>query len=124
MRKAKKQVVKKKKPAKPAKIDGLGPETVKRVRIAIRQVWHWSHAKRLVVKRCTLLNGFSRCEQCKRTVAKIHVDHIQRVGDVDAGFLTRMFCPSTQLQGLCKRCHDAKTKQERDDQRELEKDFY
>jgi len=46
-------------------------------------------------------------------VPKIYVDHIQAVGDVDEGFLKRMFVPSTELQGLCKQCHDKKTKAER-----------
>lgn len=41
------------------------------------------------------------------------VDHINRVGDVDAGFIERMFVPSNKLQGLCHKCHGLKTKQER-----------
>ncbi len=108
-----KKTAKKIKKEKPQKVDGLGPEEIKRVRSAIRQVWSWSHAKRLVVQRCTDKDGYPRCEKCKKRCPKIFVDHIEKVGDVDEGFLKRLFVPSTKMQGLCKKCHDAKTKWER-----------
>lgn len=98
---------------KPVKVDGLGPEEVKRIRAAIRQVWHWSHAKRLVVKRCARQGGYAECEKCRELVPKVYIDHIEAVGALDAGFIARLFCPSTGLQGLCKECHNAKTKWER-----------
>lgn len=97
------------------KVDGLGPTDIKKVRNAIRQVWHWSRAKRLALKRCTDENGFVYCEakDCPhegKAVPKVFIDHIQTVGEVDGGFLARLFCPSTGLQGLCKQCHGEKTK--------------
>lgn len=95
------------------KVDGLGPKDIARIRTALRQVWSWSYPRRLVVKRCLISDGFSKCEKCKQTCPKIYVDHIQNVGEVDAGYIERMWVPSTKLQGLCKRCHDAKTKWER-----------
>lgn len=114
---------------KPERIDGLSPKDVEKIRKAIRQVWSWSYPRMLVIRRCLLPNGFSRCEnpKCKQRCPKVFVDHIQRVGDVDAGFLERLFCPSSELQGLCKKCHAVKTKQERKEVRAAVKkidDFY
>lgn len=110
------------------KIDGLSAKDVEKIRRAIRQVWSWSWPRRLVVKRCLLPNGFSRCEQCKIKCAKIYVDHIERVGDVDGGFIARLFVSSSKLQGLCNDCHKLKTKQERQDAKRESKlnngDFY
>lgn len=103
----------KKKKAAEEKIDGLSPKDIAKLRAAIRQVWHWSYPKRLVVQRCTDAEGYPICEACKKRCPKIFVDHIEAVGDLDAGFFTRLFCPSSGLQGLCKKCHDAKTKAER-----------
>lgn len=106
-------------------VDGLGPKDIKKLRTAIRQVWSWSYAKKLVVKRCTDKNGFARCEnpKCKkRKCPKIFVDHIMRCGNVDEGYIKRMFVPSKSLQGLCKICHDTKTRWERK-QDEIEKGF-
>ena len=110
----------KKKKSKPPKVDGLGPEEIKRIRSAIRQVWSWSYAKRLVTLRCIGKNGFSYCELCKKKSPKVFIDHKIAVGELDAGFIKRLFCSSKDLQGLCKTCHDAKTKQERRDA----KDFF
>lgn len=101
------------KKAKIEKVDGLGTHDIEKIRAALRQVWHWSHAKKLVVKRCTGKGGFAYCEQCKKRRPKIFVDHIHKVGDVDRGFIERLFVPSVKLQGLCKKCHDAKTREER-----------
>lgn len=111
-RKTKKKAPRAKKP-KLEKVDGLGVDDIKKIRNAIRQVWHWSYAKRLCTKRCTGKDGYPRCELCKKKCPKIYIDHIERVGDVDAGFIARLFVPSRGLQGLCKKCHDAKTAQER-----------
>ncbi len=104
-----------KKKTKLSGFDGLGPLEAKKIRTAIRLVWHRSHARKLVVKRCTRKNGFAYCEKCSKKTPALKIDHIRKVGDVDGGFLSRLFCPSKLLQGLCKLCHDAKTKQERQD---------
>lgn len=108
-----KKAVKKKKKIKPEKTDGLGPVEIRKIRTAIRQVWHRCHARKLCVERCVGPDGFSYCEKCKKRSPKVLIDHIKKVGDVDGGFIERLFCPSKQLQGLCKTCHDAKTKEER-----------
>lgn len=96
-------------------VDGLGPRDIKRIRSALRDVWRWSHARKLCTKRAELPHNYFRCEQCRLRVPKIFIDHIRRVGAVDRGFIERLFCPSTELQALCGKCHTAKTRQERED---------
>lgn len=98
---------------KTTKTDGLGPHEVKRIRSAVRQVWHRCYARKLCVDRCTRADGFTYCEDCGNITPKLKVDHIQNVGDVDAGFIQRMFVPSSKLRGLCPKCHNEKTKAER-----------
>lgn len=100
------------------KIDGLSPEDIRKIRAAIRQVWQWSYPRRLCLARCLGGDGFPRCEKCRKKVPKVYPDHITPVGDVDAGFILRLFCSSKHLQGLCKKCHDAKTREERKAARE------
>lgn len=94
-------------------MDGLGPHEISKIRSAVRQVWHRSMARRLVVKRCTDADGFLHCEECDKKVPQIKIDHIEAVGDVNEGFIQRMFCTSEGLQGLCKKCHQLKTNRER-----------
>ncbi len=95
------------------KSDGLGPHEIKQIRSAVRLVWQRSHARALVAKRCVGADGFSYCEMCKEKTPKLRIDHILRVGDLDSGYIPRMFVPSTQLQGLCSKCHNEKTKAEK-----------
>lgn len=98
------------------KVDGLGPHLESKIRSALREVWHRSEARKLVVARVALPNGYSRCEDpaCKgKRYPKVYIDHVVNVGAVDEGFIKRMFVPSTELQALCKKHHDDKTKAER-----------
>lgn len=95
------------------KTDGLGPLEIKKIRTALRLVWQRSHARKLVVERCTKADGFTYCEKCDEATPALKVDHIERVGDLDAGFIDRLFIPSSGLQGLCRLCHNEKTKAER-----------
>lgn len=97
-------------------IDGLGPREKAKIRNALRDVWRYSLQHRMVVKRCLMVGdkqGRSRCEGCKKPTAKVFVDHITPCGQIDRGFIERLFIPSKFLQGLCKGCHDPKTKAER-----------
>lgn len=94
-------------------VDGLSPKDIEKIRRAIRQVWSWSTPRKLCIKRATHKDGFPRCEACKKKVPKIYPDHIEPVGNVDSGFIARLFVPSIQLQALCKKCHDQKTRAER-----------
>lgn len=103
---------------KPEQIDGLSPNDLKRIHQHVRKVWSWSHPWRLVKKRTLHADGFSRCENAKcevrgKPVPKIFVDHIEPVGEIGGpNYIKRMFLPSRFLQGLCKKCHDAKTREE------------
>lgn len=107
------------KKAKKQKIDGLSSENVKRIRAAIRKVWEWSTPRKLCLARSVGSDGFPRCEKCKKRVPKVYADHLTPVGDVDAGFIDRLFCPSKFLQALCKKCHSVKTAAERKARKEM-----
>jgi len=107
-------MAKRKRKPKKVKIDGLGPDDLKRIHNAVRQVWQWSYPWRLAKARAIGKDGFPRCEKCKKKVPKIFVDHIHSVGKVGGPkYIQRMFIPSARLQSLCKKCHDAKTKIDR-----------
>lgn len=95
------------------KTDGLGPYEIKQIRSAIRLVWSRSYARNIAIKRSTLPSGFFCCEICGILTPKIKIDHIEAVGDLNYDFISRLFCPSISLQGLCSGCHNEKTKLER-----------
>lgn len=105
--------VKKSKNKDAPKVDGLSSKDISKIRSAIRQVWHRSHVRKLCVKRATGKGGFFYCEKCRKRVPKICIDHVVAVGEVDGGFIKRLFCSSKGLMALCKSCHDAKTREER-----------
>jgi hypothetical protein len=109
----------KKRAAKVEKIDGINSEDLKRIHRAVRQVWQWSHPWKLAKKRARGQDGFDYCEnpECPnrgKPVPKVFVDHIDPVGEVGGPeYIQRMFVSSEHLQCLCKKCHDAKTREER-----------
>lgn len=63
-----------------------------------------------------------KCVKCKDhfPTSGVQVDHKKPVVDPKVGFvdwdtfISRLFCPVTGLQVLCKSCHDKKTKRERE----------
>ena len=93
--------------------DGLGPHEIKKIRSALRRVWQYGYARGLVKKRCIREDGFSYCEKCGGCTPALKVDHIVKCGEVNGGYIKRLFVPSSKLQGLCHPCHRAKTKAER-----------
>lgn len=95
------------------KVDGLGPKEKAKIRTALRRVWAWSYARKKALARVVGEDGFSKCEQCKKIAPKVHVDHVVPVGEIDEGFIARLFVPSTGLQILCVRCHRFKTNYQR-----------
>lgn len=103
----------KKKPKE--KVDGLSPDNKAKVRSAIRQVWQRSsYARKLAKERCIDEDGFFRCEECKKRVPEIQIDHIKPCGDLlSKGFIERLFCSSDNLRGLCKKCHKIKTAEDK-----------
>lgn len=112
-------MAKRKQPA----FDGLGEKEKKNLKRVVRQAWSWSTAWRLCKKRSMHKDGFPRCENKKcqhrgKAVPKVFVDHIKPCGEVASpGWLDRMYVPSKRLQNLCKQCHDAKTKKEKQQQK-------
>jgi 5-methylcytosine-specific restriction endonuclease McrA len=69
------------------------------------------------------------CEVCDAKVDRkqFAVDHIEPViglsGFVNYDiFVERLFCPVENLQGICKTCHDAKSKLENKQRRNLKKE--
>lgn len=117
-------------PKKPKsiKIDGeISADEIDGIRKAIRQQWGWkSVARKNCIRRATDKNGFGHCENpdCKKKkVPKLLVDHIQVMGDVLApDYIKRMWCHSSKLQALCKKCHDKKTNKERATARKLKEE--
>lgn len=93
--------------------DGLGRHEIAKIRSALRQVWHRSMARRLTVKRSSVEGDLYKCETCSNIVPVIKIDHITPCGDVDGGYIERLFCHSYKLQAMCKKCHNEKTKEER-----------
>jgi 5-methylcytosine-specific restriction endonuclease McrA len=63
-----------------------------------------------------------QCNSCKNWFPekKINVDHIHPAGSLNCandlpGFVERLFCEVDNLQVLCEKCHDVKTKTEKND---------
>lgn len=63
-----------------------------------------------------------QCNHCKGWFAEknINVDHIVPAGTLTCaadlpGFVERLFCEVDNLQVLCEKCHDIKTKSEKDE---------
>lgn len=106
-------MAKRSKKEKPPKVDGLGPDDLKKIHKAVRQVWMWSYPRRQAVARAMDAKGFPKCERCGKRSPKVSIDHIDPVGEIGGpDYIARMWCPSDRLQGLCKACHAPKTKRE------------
>lgn len=105
---------------------------------AARKIWRWSAERRQVLSRCKLGKGW-KCELCgvvglvtekilkngkKRKVMPVQVDHIDPVGEepvtwLEVGpWLKRLFCAITNLQCICRECHQTKTNKERSERKE------
>jgi 5-methylcytosine-specific restriction endonuclease McrA len=61
-----------------------------------------------------------QCAECKSWFPEkqINVDHIKPAGSLNCaqdlpGFVERLFCEQENLQVLCEKCHDVKTKLEK-----------
>lgn len=101
---------------------------------AIRKVWRWSPERRDVLKRAKIDKDSWKCEKCntvfgiadyvtkkgrKRRRMAGAVDHVIPIGKQPTKwseypkYLVRTFCALTNLQVLCKACHDFKSKGER-----------
>lgn len=81
---------------------------------SLRKMWLYSPERREAKKLSKRGKGYL-CASCKKVYEKVSVDHIDPVGTFVSwdAFIAKLFCPTTNLQVLCKVCHDAKTKSER-----------
>lgn len=98
------------------------------IRSALRQKSRWwkpiAQAKQKARRRYKGPNKRQQweycCNKCKAWFPekKINVDHIIPAGQLNTyqdlpGFVERLFCEVEGLQCLCEKCHDAKTKEEK-----------
>lgn len=97
------------------KLDGgIGKIEKASIRIAMRQLWQrTSKARAICKKRAFIEKGMYKCEVCGDIVGDIKVDHNVEVGDLDGGYLERLWCSSSELTAMCAKCHNEKTKEER-----------
>lgn len=96
---------------------------------ALRRIWRWSLERKEVLKNAES-NGKYTCSGCSKQYLRknVAVDHVIPVVEVSKGFqgwdvyIDRLFCPSGNLQVLCKnKCHKQKTKQEMSDRRKVKR---
>lgn len=84
---------------------------------AARKVWRWSPERRAIKDASKDKKyGFFICQSCEDSVKKIQIDHIIPVGKAPKGwkgwdkYLQKLFCPVSNLQALCVKCHKIKSK--------------
>lgn len=64
------------------------------------------------------------CSSCKCRGQELFADHIDPVGTFtpeDNPYIMRMFCQRSNLQALCKACHDPKSAKERTERAAIRK---
>lgn len=77
---------------------------------SIRKAWRfYSEARRQTLKSRTCAN----CKQVKREIFADHKDPVGSFIPANNEYISRMFCDASNLQPLCKVCHDEKTARER-----------
>lgn len=97
---------------------------IKYIIAAARKTWRWSEERRQVKNRCRQGKDNYMCELCKAIVDRVDIDHIEPIGSQPVqwsefgSWLERLFCPASNLQGLCKKCHASKTLKERKERSE------
>lgn len=86
-----------------------------------RMVWRQS-LNYYQVKRVTRVidkPGWFSCQTCGRETEKIQIDHMEPIGKQPQDFkqfgdwLTKLFCGTENLEGICTDCHKIKTKLDR-----------
>lgn len=85
---------------------------------AIAKVWMWWEPRQEVKNRCKIRTGWWKCETCKRETERLEIDHIEPVilpkdGFIDWNtYIASKFVTSDKLRGICRECHQQKTKEE------------
>lgn len=109
------------------------PKLKTKITAALRKLsYQWEVRKKVMdkAKTRTLMGNFKngnpkyvnlyKCNSCHKQFksTEVQVDHVEPVIDPSIGFrdwntyIDRLFCAVSNLQVLCKRCHNIKTKQE------------
>ena len=106
---------------------------------ALRRIWSRSQYTKLFVAPVLekakskappggRLKWVYECAYCHKKYPRkdVAVDHVESVVGVEGfidwdTYIKRMFCESDNLQILCSKCHDLKTKQESSDRRNIKK---
>lgn len=87
------------------------------VKAALRRTWGRSRQRQSALKSAKVAYGQYKCAKCEKVHRRKHiqVDHKTPVGrfvNFDT-YIERLFCPSNELQVLCKECHKVKTKRDK-----------
>ncbi len=109
--------------------------SLKYVIAAARKVWRWSAERRSVLAAAKIGKGW-QCAICaavgfvaektlkngkKRKQMPVQIDHIDPIGPEPTTWkecgewLHRLFCPVSNLQCVCRACHQIKTNKEREE---------
>jgi hypothetical protein len=101
------------------------PFNKSRLRSAIRKEWMWCELKKQALTRARVARGLYQCEKCAAQVSnkEIEIDHIVKVtppqglqtGQDWGTFIHNMFyCGLDGVIALCDKCHEEKSKLERE----------
>lgn len=96
---------------------------------ALRRASYRSPIRNEVLKNARQARNSYKCNGCGHTQytrKEVAVDHIHPIVPITGwdtwdGFISRLFCDVTELQVLCKPCHNYKTKEENKKRREYGK---
>lgn len=90
-----------------------------RIRNALRRLWTWSPEWKAAKRRARLARGLYLCDECKRPVKTIEIDHVVPVGPTPGSrygrdarwddFMAKLFCSADGLRAICSQCHSRKT---------------
>jgi 5-methylcytosine-specific restriction endonuclease McrA len=87
---------------------------------AARREWRWSPEHKEAALNCAVGTTRRTCVTCKETFPRkqVHIDHISPVGkqprdwDEYPAYYRRLFCPVSNLNGVCVPCHKIKSAKE------------